>query len=241
MKRSVIITAVAATMFVASAMLITVSNRNKAKDNENNVTTDCETVIDSSCADSSDTGIIFEVSSLKESSLKDSSVTLSGSSESSGSIEICNSENVQNETQIASPIETAPVTYANEYANNDVFEYTEPVTTTTVITEEISADEPVVEYTDATYAPSDLYTQGRLYYGDYQYTWYSERVLPGYGLAIDGRHTDDKGFVCDGDGYICVASGSLEKGTVVDTPFGREGRVYDCGCPSNVLDIYVNW
>lgn len=233
MKRSAIITAVATIMFVASAMLITVSNRNKAKDNESNVTTDCETVIDSSCADSSDTGIIFETSSLKESSLKDSSVTSSGSS-----IEICNSEN---ETQITPPIETVPVPYANEYANNDVFEYTEPVTTTTAITEEILADEPVVEYTDAAYAPSDLYTQGRLYYGDYQYTWYSERVLPGYGLAIDGRYTDDEGFVCDGDGYICVASGSLEKGTVVDTPFGREGKVYDCGCPSNVLDIYVNW
>lgn len=240
MKRSVIITAVAAIMFVASAMLITVSDRNKAKGNESNVTTDCETVIDSSCADSSDTGIIFETSSLKESSLKDSSVTLSGSSESSSSIEICNSENVQNETQIAPPIETAPVTYANEYANNDVFENAAPMTTT-AITEEILADEPVVEYTDAAYAPSDLYTQGRLCYGDYQYTWYSERVLPGHGLAIDGRHTDDEGFVCDGDGYICVASGSLEKGTVVDTPFGREGKVYDCGCPSNVLDIYVNW
>ena len=237
MKRSVIITAVAAIMFVASAMLITVSDRNKAKDNESNATTDCETVIDSSCVDSSDTGIIFEVSSLKESSLKDSSVTSSGSSESSSLIEICNSEN---ETQITPSIETAPVTPANEYANNDVFEYTEPATTT-AITEEISVDEPVVEYTDVTYAPSDLYTQGRLCYGDYQYTWYSERVLPGYGLAIDGRHTDDEGFVCDGDGYICVASGSLEKGTVVDTPFGREGKVYDCGCPSNVLDVYVNW
>ena len=233
MKRSVIITAVAAIMFVASAMLITVSDKNKAKDNESNVTTDCETVIDSSCADSSDTGIIFETSSLKESSLKDSSVTSSGSS-----IEICNSEN---ETQITPPIETVPVPYANEYANNDVFEYTEPVTTTTAITEGISVDEPVAEYTDTAYAPSDLYNQGRLYYGDYQYTWYSERVLPGHGLAIDGRHTDDEGFVCDGDGYICVASGSLEKGTVVDTPFGREGKVYDCGCPSNVLDVYVNW
>lgn len=238
MKRSAIITAVAAIMFVASAMLITVSDRNKAKDNESNVTTDCETVIDSSCADSSDTGIIFEVSSLKESSLKDSSVTSSGSSESSSSIEICNSEN---ETQTAPPIEITPVTPANEYANNDVFEHTELVTTTTAISEEISVDEPVVEYTDAAYAPSDLYTQGRLCYGDYQYTWYSERVLPGHGLAIDGRHTDDEGFVCDGDGYICVASGSLEKGTVVDTPFGREGKVYDCGCPSNVLDVYVNW
>lgn len=103
------------------------------------------------------------------------------------------------------------------------------------------SSEPDNSYVYADYTPYELYNQGRLYWGDYQYTWYSERVLPGYGLAIDGRHTDADGFVCDGDGYICVASGSLSKGTVVDTPFGREGKVYDCGCPSNVLDIYVNW
>lgn len=105
---------------------------------------------------------------------------------------------------------------------------------------EVLAETPT-DYVAADYTPYELYNQGRLYWGDYQYTWYSERVLPGYGLAIDGRHTDSDGFVCDGDGYICVASGSLSKGTVVDTPFGRQGKVYDCGCDWSTIDVYVNW
>ena len=65
--------------------------------------------------------------------------------------------------------------------------------------------------------------------------------MPGYGLAIEGRHTDADGFVCDGDGYICVAASSLSKGTVVDTPFGRQGKVYDCGCDWGVIDVYTGW
>lgn len=93
----------------------------------------------------------------------------------------------------------------------------------------------------ADYTPYELYNMGRLYWGDYQYTWYSERVLPGYGLDINGRYTDADGFVCDGDGYICVAASSLSKGTVVDTPFGRQGKVYDSGCAWGTIDVYVNW
>lgn len=246
-KKYIRILAEMAIVFSAAGMMTGCINK-RVKDVSSSqaniiIMTDEETTADDATTEEiiedSNSNIKSMISSLEESSLKDSSVTSSGSSslaESSSVIEICNSENMQNETQIAPPIETAPVTYANEYSNNDVFEYTEPV----AITEEISVDEPVVEYTDAAYAPSDLYTQGRLYYGDYQYTWYSERVLPGYGLAIDGRHTDKDGFVCDGEGYICVASGSLDKGTVIDTPFG-EGKVYDCGCPGNVIDVYVNW
>ena len=93
----------------------------------------------------------------------------------------------------------------------------------------------------AAYSPSDLQFYGVLYWGEWRWTWYSEQILPGYGLSIPGRHTDGDGFVCDGDGYICLASSSLSKGTIVDTPFGRAGKVYDCGCASDVLDVYVNW
>ena len=93
----------------------------------------------------------------------------------------------------------------------------------------------------ADYTPYELYNMGRLYWGDYQYTWYSERVLPGCGLDINGRHTDADGFVCDADGYICVAASSLNKGTIVDTPFGRQGKVYDSGCAWGTIDVYVNW
>ena len=122
---------------------------------------------------------------------------------------------------------------------------TEPITEAAEIEEYIEEPEEEVIYEEVSfgdYSPSDLQFQGVLYWGGWRWTWYSERVLPGGGLSIPGRHTEtDTGFVCDGDGYICLASGSLSKGTVVDTPFGRLGKVYDCGCAADVLDVYVGW
>lgn len=73
-----------------------------------------------------------------------------------------------------------------------------------------------------------------------RYTWYSEQVLPGGGLDIPGRYTDEEGFVRDETGNIAVASSDHEKGTAVDTPFGP-GVVYDTGCASGTVDIYVGW
>ena len=183
----------------------------------------------------------IESSSLNESSLNESSK--SSKIESSSTVD--SNSNAESSEIADSSSEVTSVPVVEEYYEPT---YTEPVITQEVVTTQAPVEEtpveeiPVVEETiaESGYAPYDLYNQGRLYYGDYQYTWYSERVLPGYGLAIDGRHIDEDGFVCDGDGYICVASGLLDKGTVVDTPFG-EGKVYDCGCPGNVLDIYVNW
>lgn len=112
-------------------------------------------------------------------------------------------------------------------------------------TYEAYSEEPVEIYATETYygdySPYDLQSMGVINWGGYRYTYYSENVLPGYGLQIEGRHTDEYGFVCDGEGYICVASSSLPWGTVVDTPFGRTGKVYDSGCAWDVIDIYVNW
>ncbi len=71
-------------------------------------------------------------------------------------------------------------------------------------------------------------------------TYYSQRVLPGGGLKIPGRHVNSEGFVCDEEGYICVASNDFAKGTVVETSRGI-GKVYDCGCANGTLDLYVNW
>ena len=71
-------------------------------------------------------------------------------------------------------------------------------------------------------------------------TWYSQRVLPGRGLRIPGRHVNSEGFICDKDGYICVASSDYKKGTIIETSRGM-GKVYDCGCASGILDLYVNW
>ena len=87
--------------------------------------------------------------------------------------------------------------------------------------------------------PSEFRRAGVIYANGYKYTYYSEKVLPGPGLRIPGRHSDGN-FVRDGDGYICVASCDLPKGTVVPTPFGP-GKVYDVCGQSGVIDIYVSW
>ena len=92
------------------------------------------------------------------------------------------------------------------------------------------------------YSPSYFRRAGRISWGGWQWTWYSERILPGYGLRIPGRHTDAQGYVRDGEGYLCLASDVHRKGTVLETPVGGYGKVYDCGCGNNyTLDVYVGW
>ena len=82
-------------------------------------------------------------------------------------------------------------------------------------------------------------SKGVVYYNGHRETWYSQKVLPGGGLKIPGRHVDSRGLVCDGDGYICVASSDLAKGTIVETSLGT-GKVYDSGCASGTIDIYCD-
>lgn len=85
---------------------------------------------------------------------------------------------------------------------------------------------------------AQMVSRGVVYYNGWQFTYYSQRVLPGNGLRIPGRHVEN-GKVCDKDGYVCVASSVLEKGTVVRTPIGL-GRVYDAGCARNTLDVFLD-
>jgi hypothetical protein len=99
---------------------------------------------------------------------------------------------------------------------------------------------PTVTYT---YAGGGLTKRGGVYWNPntgLKETWYSQKVLPGGGLKIPGRHVNNEGFVCDRDGYICVSSSTYPKGTVIETSRGM-GKVYDSGCAPGVLDIYVNW
>lgn len=108
-------------------------------------------------------------------------------------------------------------------------------------------DEYIVEDTvfqsdyDALYTPVDFQNMGIIDWGGWCWTFYSQRAMPGEGLIIPGRHVDYNGYVCDENDYICLASSSLDKGTVVDTPFGKMGKVYDCGCLNYILDVYVDW
>lgn len=143
---------------------------------------------------------------------------------------------VEPTTELTTEKPTEPTTEFVEERAEEIYEetYEESYVETEI-------EEEVYSY-NAAYSPSDLQFQGVIYWNGWRWTWYSERILPGGGLNIPGRHTESNtGFVCDGDGYICLASSSLSKGTVVETPFGRMGKVYDCGCASDVLDVYVNW
>jgi len=92
------------------------------------------------------------------------------------------------------------------------------------------------------YSASYFRRTGRIRWGGWDWTYYSERILPGYGLRIPGRHTDSLGYVRDENGYLCLASDALSRGTVIETPFGSYGRVYDCGPENNyTVDVYVGW
>lgn len=93
----------------------------------------------------------------------------------------------------------------------------------------------------ATYTAHEFCQLGEIYWGGWRWTWYSEKVLPGGGLNIPGRHTSG-GYVRDANGYICLASDVLDYGTVIETPFGSHGKVYDCGVGyDSTVDVYVGW
>lgn len=79
------------------------------------------------------------------------------------------------------------------------------------------------------------------YFNGRRETWYSQKVLPGGGLDIPGRHVNaEDGTIRDADGYICVAASDLPKGTIVETSLGT-GKVYDTGCAPGTTDIYTDW
>ena len=98
---------------------------------------------------------------------------------------------------------------------------------------------------NTTYTPpsgSGILTKdkGVNYFNGHRETYYSQRVLPGHGLNIPGRHVASDGTIRDGNGYLCVASSDYPKGTVVQTSLGT-AIVYDTGCASGTIDIYTDW
>lgn len=90
----------------------------------------------------------------------------------------------------------------------------------------------------ALYTLEQFMFTGSVNWGGYRFTYYSQQVLPGGGLAIPGRHVNDAGYVSDADGFIVLA-GSAPKGTVYETPFGAPGKIYDRGTVGNHLDVYI--
>ena len=102
-------------------------------------------------------------------------------------------------------------------------------------------EEPKQAQVTSGVSASSFRQQGVIHHNGHRFTWYSEKVLPGGGLNIPGRHVNASGYVCDVNGYVAVASCDYAQGTVVDTPLGIQGKVYDI-CPSSgTIDVYVSW
>lgn len=118
------------------------------------------------------------------------------------------------------------------------------VARTQLLSVELSAAVPEIIEVGTRVGSAKLYTLGQfmsagvINWGGYKFTYYSQQVLPGGGLSIPGRHVNADGYVADGDGYIVLAS-SAAKGSVIDTPFGYRGKVYDRGTVGNHYDVYV--
>ena len=72
-------------------------------------------------------------------------------------------------------------------------------------------------------------SKGRIWYNGHTETYYSQKVLPGGGLAIPGRHIASDGTIRD-----------YPRGTVVETSLGA-GKVYDTGSGSGNIDLYTDW
>ena len=100
-------------------------------------------------------------------------------------------------------------------------------------------EEPIYNYSDGNVLNPYI---GVVYYNGHKETYYSQRVLPGGGLNIPGRHVAEDGTIRDENGYICVAADPsfLPYGSIVETSLGM-GKVYDSGCAYGTVDIYTDW
>lgn len=154
-------------------------------------------------------------------------------------------EEVEESKEIESSIEEPYEEEFKDYDNysltvtSDDYDYAAAPSIESEEEEEITYD---YNYSYPTYyTPDEFYNMGIIEWGGWSWTYYSEVYMPGTTLPIPGRWTDENGYVCDENNYICLASSSLSKGTIVDTPFGKMGKVYDCGCLSYILDVYVSW
>ena len=83
-------------------------------------------------------------------------------------------------------------------------------------------------------------SKGKVSFNGHFETWYSQRVLPGKGLKIPGRHVTDDGLVRDQNGNICVATTLVGMGQEIATSLGTGVRYDTCSTP-NTVDIYTNW
>ena len=151
-------------------------------------------------------------------------------------------ETVEIETRLRLEAEEKAKKEAAEKAKKEAEERARKAAEQSQASSQSDDSEEVVSYpersTEKLYDLQTFMFSGVINWQGLKFTYYSQSVLPGGGLQIPGRHVNKDGYVSDGDGYIVLA-GSAPKGTVYDTPFGYQGKIYDRGTVGNHLDVYI--
>ncbi|MFM1602776.1 G5 domain-containing protein [Helcococcus ovis] len=129
-------------------------------------------------------------------------------------------------------------TYKHENKNKTLVSSKQLEKPTNEIVEYGTKERPSVSSSSYQYSLGQFQFNGVIYWGGYKFTYYSQSVLPGGGLYIPGRHINEDGYVADEDGYIVLANDAA-RGTIIDTPFGYKGKVYDRGTYGNHIDVYI--
>ena len=143
---------------------------------------------------------------------------------------------VQPETVVeAQPAETLEEPHNNVDINQETETLSEPVyeeLSESVAVEPVSCESALPDW-------STFKSDGVWYDDQYRYTYYSSRVL--YHYRTSEWTPNEYGIYTDSDGYIVVASSDYPEGTLLETSKFGTVKVYDCGCASGTLDVYVNW
>ena len=153
---------------------------------------------------------------------------------------VCSTKTIESETITPETTTVAETTTLEETTTEIETETTTTTTKPTTTKKETTTESTIKVFDDNEYlTPAYFRRMGIISDGQYTYTWYSEKVLPGGGLNIPGRHSDGN-YVRDENDYIVLASGSLPQGTVIETPFGA-GKVYDVCETPGVIDVYTSF
>lgn len=88
---------------------------------------------------------------------------------------------------------------------------------------------------------SEAYRDNSIRHKTFSDIWTQLKREYGCVSTYKSRHLNEHGLVVDENEYVVIASDDLPHGTVVDTPVGIQGIVYDEGSGNGNLDIYCDW
>lgn len=82
---------------------------------------------------------------------------------------------------------------------------------------------------------SEFRADGAEFWGNYRWKYCPESELKN---TCDPHH-ENNGFLCDRSDFIILVTDSIEEGTIVPTPFGRNGVIYSGASAEATINVYV--